>query len=264
MNNKYILLNKSLEAISKGDINILTLLGSPGTGKTFTTLQYLKGKNINYAYINSYATPLSFYELLYENRNKDVLVFDDIHGVSNPLVLSMLKSACWVSDEKRIVSYYSTSSKMDLRDLPESFEFSAKVVLIFNKLIQGYEPMVNRGITINFDFNFKEKMRIFEELKNDADIGEDILDYVKANCNDATNNLSIRTLVILSKLKRSGQDFKIFAKEILTVDEDKKLLIELSHTEWADITGMHQATYFRHKKKYGLKDSQIRNFRTLK
>ena len=257
-NEKYKLLKESLKAIKRGDINILTLLGSAGMGKTYTTLKDLKEEKISYEYINSYATPLSFYKLLYKNRKKDVIIFDDLMGVSNPLVLSMLKAACWVSDGKRIVSYHSTSSKLDLEELPESFEFDTNVVLIFNKPIQGYEPITNRGITINFNFNYLEKIKIFEDLKVDAKIEEDVLDYIKLNCNDATKNLSVRTLVILSNLKRSGSDFKSFAKEILPFDEDKELLIKLSAEKWSETTGMHRATYFRYKKKYNLQELQSR------
>jgi len=250
-NNKYILLEESLKAIKNDDLNIVTLFGSPGVGKTFTTLKTLREKEINYKYINSYATPLSFYKLLYENREKEVIIFDDLMGASNPIVLSMLKSACWISDNERIVSYHSTSSKLEKNELPSSFEFKAKVILIFNKPIPGYEPITNRGITINFNFNFEDKIKIFEEVKEDADIEGDVLSYVKTNCNDATNNLSIRTLVILSKLHKSKQDFKLFAKEILTVDEDKELLVNMSAQEWSDETGMHKRTYYKKKKKMG-------------
>jgi len=248
-NEKYILLNESLKAVSNDYLNILTLISSPGTGKTHTTIKYLNDNDINHAYINSYATPLSFYSLLYKYRNKKVVVFDDLHGVSNPLVLSMLKSACWKSDGAKIVSYYSTSSKMDLNELPESFEFKPNIVLIFNNQISGYEPISNRGLTINFDFTFKEKLKIFDEIKEDADLDQDVIDYVKLNCTDATNNLSIRSLVILSKIKKNKQDFKMFAKEMLKQDEDKSLLISLTAKEWCDKTGMHRATYFRQKKK---------------
>jgi len=204
-NRKYKLLKESLGAIKDGDINILTLFGSAGMGKTFTTLEYLKKQNVNYTYINSYATPLSFYEILYNSRNKKIVIFDDLHSLSNPLILAMLKSACWTSDGKKIVSYHSTSSKMDLMGLPSSFEFDSNVVLIFNQLIQGYDPITNRGITINFDFSFEDKIEIFNDLKDNVD--KDILDYVKINCSEATTNLSIRTLVILSKLKKSKRDY---------------------------------------------------------
>ena len=245
-NEKFKLLEESLKAVSNGNINILTLYGNPGTGKTYTTLEYLKEQSVNYEYINSYATPLSFYELLWKNRYKDVVIFDDLYGVNNPIILAMLKSACWISNGSRIVSYYSTSSKLDLHGLPENFEFKPNIILIFNKLIQGYGPITNRGVTINFNFNFDDKIKIFDELKDVLD--EDVLDYVKLNCNESTTNLSVRTLVILSNLKIAGQDFKLFAKEMLKPDEDKQLLISLSADEWADETGYHKRTYYRRKK----------------
>jgi len=247
-NEKYVLLNESLKAIKDKSLNILTLCGSPGSGKTFTTLKYLKEQDMNYEYINSYVTPLSFYEILYNSRNKDVVIFDDIQSIGNLLILAMLKSACWVSDGSRIVSYYSTSNKMD--NLPSSFEFNANVILIFNDLVVGYEPIINRGLKIDFNFSFEEKIKIFEELKEF--INKDVLSYVKESCSESTTNLSLRTMIILSKLKNSGKDFKLFAKEMLKPDEAKKLLMDLTAKEWSDVTGFHRRTYYRQKFKYGL------------
>jgi len=253
-NKKYVLLNESMKAISGDKINLLILKGSYGCGKTYTTLNYLKENDINYKYINSYATPLSFYQLLYENRNKDVVVFDDLYGANNPLVLAMLKSACWISENnERTISYYSTSGKLDSLELPSSFKFKARIILIFNEIIKDYEPIINRGITINFNLNFKDKLQIFEEIKNEAKIDDDVLQYIKDNCNEATNNLSIRTLVILSNIKRNKQDFKIFAEEILPKDDDKDLLLTMSAIKWSDETGYHRRTYYKQKKKFGLK-----------
>ena len=46
-NNKFKLLNESLKAMGKGNLNILTLFSNSGTGKTYTTLEYLNKQNIN-------------------------------------------------------------------------------------------------------------------------------------------------------------------------------------------------------------------------
>ncbi len=252
-NKKYQLLNASLKAISNKHLNILTLIGSCGEGKTFTTLKYLDDNDVNHVYINSYATPLSFYELLYTNRDKEIIVFDDIHNISNPIILAMLKSACWVSkDNQRIVSYHSTSPILNTHKLPESFEFNAKVILIFNKSISDFEPIINRGVKISFNFTFQEKLKIFEEIKKQADIEQDVLDYVKKYCNAATKNLNIRTLVILSNLKRASFDFKQFAEEILGKDIDKELLLTLGANEWSKETGYHIRTYYKRRNKLGL------------
>ena len=251
-NEKYKLLNESLKAISDDKINILILVGEAGMSKTFNTLSFLKEKNTNHRYINSYSTPLSFYEILYKNSDKDIVVFDDISSIGNPLIVSLLKSACWSSNNQKIVSYYSTSKILETRELPESFDFKARVILIFNKGISGYESIINRGVKIDFNFSFKEKLKIFEEIQQEAEIDQDVFNYVKTNCNEATRNLSIRTLVILSTLKRAGFDFKIFAKEMLSVDEDIELLRTMNYKKWREVTGKHTATYYRRKKRFGL------------
>ena len=251
-NRKYELLNESLKALSENAINLLVLKGNAGMGKSYTTLKYVKEKNLNYKYINNYATPLSFYKLIYENRNKDIIIFDDVQSINDPKIKSMLKSVCGeLDDGKRVIGYHSTSPILEANGLPDSFELdedNVKVVLIFNDTISGFEPITNRGITIDFFFNFEEMMEVLESFKESAEIEQDVLDYIKQNCNQATDNLSIRTLVILSKLHLAEYDFKIFADEILKTDNGINDLIELNEKEWVDKTGSSRATYYRKKK----------------
>ncbi len=250
MNKKYELLNEGLKALSESAINLLILKGDAGTGKTYFTLKYVKDKNLNYKYINNYATPLAFYKIIYENRGKDIIIFDDVQSIGDQKIRSMLKSVCGELDNgKRIVSYYSTSPILEQNDLPPSFELDVNIVLIFNDSISGFEPIVNRGITIDFFFNFQEMIGVLEDFQKSAGIENEVLDYVKKNCNQATSNLSIRTLVILSKLHRKDYDFKLFAKEILNTDKGLSDLIELSEKEWCDETGMSRATYYNRKSK---------------
>jgi len=252
MNKKYILLNESLKAISEGNLNVLILVGEAGMSKTFNTLNFLNDNSIKHFYVNSYSTPLSFYELLYKNSDKEVIVFDDVSSIGNPLIVSLLKSCCWNSNKKKIVSYYSTSKVLAERGLPESFEFNANVILIFNEEIKGYASVINRGLKISLNFNFLDKLKIFEEVKEKANIDEEVLDYIKENCNEATQNLSVRTLVILSQLKEKGYDFRLFAEEMLVKKEEIELLRDLNYKDWSKETGKSMKTYYRLRKKYGL------------
>ena len=248
---KYKLLNDSLKAISSNVINLLILKGDAGFGKSFTTLKYAKENNLNYKYINTYATPLSFYKILYENRQRDVIIFDDIQSINDPKIKSILKSACWESEKgKRIISYYSTSKLMESNKLPESFEFTPKIILIFNYDYSGFEPILDRGVLIDFNFTFKEKLEILDYFKEDANLDEDVLNYVKANCNEATKNLSLRTLIILSDLKRKKYDYELFAEEMLQKNNDISDLIEMSVDEWSAEYGKHRSTYYRRLKKH--------------
>lgn len=252
VDDKYDLLNESLRAVSEGTINLLILKGLPGCGKTFTTLKYLEENNINYEYINNYSTPLSFYNLLYKKRQKEVLVFDDMLSMNDPNVKSMFKSVCGKLDNgERKVSYHSTTPLLEKNKLPESFyldEKKANIILIFNEDVSGFEPIINRGVTIDFIFNFSEMIKILRKFQKAAEIDEDVLKYVEETCNEATKNLSIRTLVMLSNLKKNGYDFKKFSKEVLKTDSDVKDLLELDEKSWCDKTGLSRRTYYRNKK----------------
>ena len=254
--NKYKLLNESLKAIKEGVINLLVLKGEAGFGKTFTTLKYCRENEIKHKYVNTYTTPLSFYKLLYENRESEVLVFDDLSSISDPTIKAMLKAICEGEETKeRVINYYSTSSILEKEGLPESFEFKPKVVLIFNQSPAGFESIINRGVEIEFNFTFKQKLLIFNHFQAEADISQVILDYLKTDCNASTQNLSIRSLVILSKLHQKGYDWELFAKEILKKDEDLNALIVSSVTDWCHSTGLSRRTYYRQRKKNGLRNS---------
>jgi len=251
---KYKLLDESLKALSQSVINLLILRGDPGFGKTHTTLEYVNKNKINYEYINTYATPLSFYQILFKKRNKDVIIFDDLQSINDPKIKAMFKAICWESEDgKRIVNYHSTSGLLKDLELPDSFEISANIILIFNTDLHDFESIVNRGITIDFKFDFKESIEIIDSFKEKAKIDDEVLEYVKKECNEATENLSIRSLVILSKLKEKGFDFKIFAKEVLKVNDNISELIKCDEKAWCDKTGMHRASYYRKKKKYRIK-----------
>lgn len=248
LNAKYELLNESLRAIKSKAIKLLILKGEAGFGKTYTSIIFSKENSINYNYINTYATPLAFYKLLYTNRKKDLIIFDDLQSINNPKIKSMLKAACWESDnDKRIIDYHSTSPILEKEGLPNSFEFKSSIILIFNKELENFKTILNRGIVIDFSFSFKEKLEIFDCFKKSAEIDDEVLEYVKKNCNPATQNLSIRTLKILSILKKKKYDYKLFAKEILNTDDDLYDLVRLSATEWTDKTGRHKSTFYRRK-----------------
>jgi len=258
MQEKFKLLEQSLKALLGENFNLLICKGEAGFGKSHRVKEFLKENDVSHAWFSSYATPLKFYDLLHENKDKEVIVFDDVQSIDNNLIKGMLKSACWsVLNEKRKVSYYTTSEAIKKLGCPEEFEINANIILIYNYDMPDYAPLISRGLTIDINFSFKEKIQILEELREKANIYEEVLDYIKKYCTPATENLSIRTAVILSKLLENDYDWKMFAREMFKVNEDKALLIDLvakSHKikdacmEWTKQTGKHRATFFRYKK----------------
>ena len=254
-NKKYKLLEASLNAMDQGAFNLLIARGDAGMGKTHKILNFVKKKKLDYAYIKTYSTPLKFYELLYKNRDKKVIIFDDLSSIGESKILGMLKSACWsVSGEEREVNYHTTSKVFEKLKIPERFKMDASVILIFNEVLSSFEPIASRGVNIDFDFSFPEKLAIFKGLGEGKDIDEEIIKYVKESCSEATKNLSIRSLIILSKIKKQGFEWKTFANEMLKVDEDAQLLLDLiskypklesACDNWRRITGKSRSTFMR-------------------
>jgi hypothetical protein len=253
MNKKYTLLNECLKALSEGVIKLLIEKGEAGLGKTIFTIKVLDNMGIDYVYINTYATPLAFYKLLYKNRNKKIIIFDDMKGISDPLIKSMLKSACGeLPGGKRKVNYHSTTSLLEKEGLPSSFEIKAGINLIFNEDLVDFEPIVSRGVVIDFNFSFKEKIELFKEKIEEFKIDKEVLEYVEKYCNESTENVSIRTLVMLSRLKAKKYDFKNIAVEIFKSDERILDLIELSEKDWCKKYEKNRATFYRLKKKHNI------------
>lgn len=254
-NKKYELLDVSLNAMGRGAFNLLVARGNPGMGKTHRVLSFVKDKKIDYAYIKTYSTPLKFYELLYKNRNKKMIIFDDLSGIGDNKILGMLKSACWsITGEERGVSYYTTSKVFEKLNIPEQFKVKASIVLIFNEAIPNFEPILSRGVNIDFDFTFPEKLSIFNDSELSDEIDEEIIEYVDKSCSEATKNLSIRSLVILSNIKRGGFGWEIFADEILKTDEEVQLLLDMvskylkledACDDWKLKTGKSRSTFMR-------------------
>ncbi len=255
VNDKYKLLDISLNAMEKGAFNLLIARGDPGMGKTHKVLDFMKKKNLDYIYIKTYSTPLKFYESLYKNKDKKIIIFDDLSNIGDPKILGMLKSACWsVHSEGREINYHTTSKAFEKLNIPEKFIMEASIILIFNGVLSSFEPIASRGVNIDFDFTFSEKLAIFKGLDEDSNIDEDIIEYVNKSCSEATQNLSIRSLVILSEIKRKGFDWKVFATEILKVDEEIQLILDLTSKytklekacdEWMKQTGKSRSTFMR-------------------
>lgn len=259
---KYKLLSDSLKAVKENTINLLILKGSAGFGKSYNVKKYLKENNISHKYITTYATPLSFYNLLYKNKDKELIIFDDI-TTTDKKITSILKSACNNLDRDRIIQWNSTTQILKDYELPEEFKLKANVILILNEDLPEFKPIINRAVTLNFKFNFEDKINILKEFQTNAKIENEVLSFIENNCNNATTNLSIRTAVILSNLKRAEYDWLSFADELLNTDNKYKTMQDLVQKckvqtdfttndavkEWVEKTGLSRRTYFNYLNK---------------
>ena len=240
--------------------------GRGGLGKSYTVLKTLAENEIDYAIMKGYTTPLALYHTLYENNGK-VIVLDDFHGVfTSKESLAFLKSALDTTG-KRLVSYNSTTDKLKYES---KFEFTGRLIVCSNSLPKNdvdFEALKSRALCCNVEFTLNEVKRIIMSLAiggkelTEADrtaVAEFIIDEV----DEAVDNLTLRTLSLAygryKFCKENGYEWKEKVRELLVVDEDKKLMLELidkystvkeAQKEWCEETGRSRATFYSLKRK---------------
>ena len=122
---KIELLRDYLDMTMKGKNHSLMIVGRAGLGKTYSTLNILKELKAKFAYKSGYTTPLGLYKWLYQHKDS-IVVLDDLEGLlTTESAISLLKTALWDSNGKRLVEYETTSKLMD--GVPSVFEFTGRI-----------------------------------------------------------------------------------------------------------------------------------------
>jgi len=179
--------------------------GAGGTGKTWRVINHLT--DVDYAYTDSFTTPQAFYIWLYANRHKEVLVVDDVAGLTtNDKVLAFLKGALWEINGKRIIHYMTTKPMQDEYGnyVPNAFILDARMIIITNKLNKK-NPHMNAVLTrVNYckvEIDYEELMNILEQVAKKDYPGipleerMEVLNFIRNNTSEVNNNLNIRSLI---------------------------------------------------------------------
>lgn len=190
-----------------------------GLGKTFRAINMCLQRDIEFAYTDSYTTPTAFYVWLYNNRNAEVLIIDDVAGLfNNDKVLAMLKGALWEVNGKRIVNYMTTKPLQDSEGnyVPTVCEVNARIIIITNHLnkknphIDAILSRVNYCfIEVNRDELLKILGQIVKNPYDDLSLDErkEVFDYLVENTSESTMNLNIRSLFKMFQ-------FKLYSKRV--------------------------------------------------
>jgi hypothetical protein len=215
------------------------ITGQGGLGKTYTVTKTLEKKGYKdisdladfqvgsilnmrkcFKMVKGFSTAKGLYRTLFEN-NKGIIVFDDCDAVlKDPVALNILKSAL-DSYGKRIISWNA-----DFRDedLPRSFNFEGRVIFISNMEEGAIDQAIrSRSMMIDLSMNSEQKI---ERMATIADSEEFMPEYDKKIVRDAlalirdlkdeAKEISLRTLISVSKVRASNDNWKDLATYILT------------------------------------------------
>jgi hypothetical protein len=239
INTRFGFVEKLVTMVASGVQPSAVITGEGGLGKTYTVSKTLEsagytdissladfevGSVINtrkcYTMVKGYSTAKGLYRTLFEN-NKSIIVFDDCDAVlKDPVALNLLKGAL-DSYGKRIISW---NADMRDDDLPRSFEFTGRVIFISNmdqsridQAIRSRSMMIDLSMTLDQKIDRMEHIALSAEFlpEYDKKIKTDALSLIR-EIKDDCKEISLRTLIAVSKVRASNRDWRDLATYMLT------------------------------------------------
>lgn len=239
INERFSFVEKLVNMVAAGVQASAVVTGEGGLGKTYTVVKTLEaagykdisdladfqvGTIVNtrkcFTMVKGYSTPKGLYRTLFEN-NKSVIVFDDCDAVlRDPVALNLLKGAL-DSYGKRIISW---NADMRDEDLPRSFEFTGRVIFISNMTHEGIDQAIrSRSMMIDLSMTATQKIERMETIakspefmpeydKNYVTDALQLIREIQADCKE----ISLRTLIAVTKVRASNKDWKDLATYMLT------------------------------------------------
>jgi hypothetical protein len=223
-----------VEMVAENEIRGLIISGPPGVGKSWDVTEALdvycthdKLKGVaNVEVVSGMTTPLSMYMKLHEFKDPgQVLVFDDCDSVLyDEDSLNILKAAL-DSRETRVISWNTTSRKLEKEDVPHRFQYQGSIIFITNvkldnvrkesRLRLHLEAILSRcmyyemtmGATSDILLRIKQVMQdgMLAKYKLPEDGNEIIYKYIVDNKNDL-HELSLRMITKIADLMSSKPD----------------------------------------------------------
>ena len=239
INTRFGFVEKLVNMVAAGIQASAVLTGEGGLGKTYTVTKTLKEngyKDISdladfetgelvrkskcFTMVKGYSTAKGLYRTLYENNNS-VIVFDDCDAVlKDPVALNILKGAL-DSYGKRIISW---NADMKDEDLPRSFNFEGRIIFISNRdPISIDQAIRSRSMMIDLTMTLDQKIDRMEFIANldefmpeySAEHKKDALGLIRS-IKDECTEISLRTLIAVTKVRASNKDWKDLASYMLT------------------------------------------------
>lgn len=249
INQRFEFIEKMVSMVARGIQPSGIITGKGGLGKTYTVISTLKKLGYedytssqvfnNYSedddeddsrsevlsfpngfrIIKGYSSAKGLFRSLYENR-RGILVFDDTDAVLDHDVSVNLLKAALDSYSSRTVSW---NADLKDKDLPKTFEFEGRVIFISNRDQDSIDQAIrSRSMMIDLSMTQPEMLERMEFIAKQSSFMPEIqrqykLDamlFLKNNIHKA-NDVSLRTLISIIKIRQANEDWETFAEYIL-------------------------------------------------
>jgi hypothetical protein len=210
---RFEFIRQFVRLLAKGAINSFVLTGSGGIGKTTAVMKTLTalglqedlpGEDGDYMVIRGFSTARSLYDILYQFKDK-ILILDDADAIfKDPIGQNLIKAA--LDDKPVRVLNWSTSRDSAESETPSRFVYTGKMIFISNLSINQFpQAIISRSQKVDVSLDNDEKVeiitKIFEDIDHDDGEKMDVLEFVRENAETA-KDLNIRSAVALLTLRR--------------------------------------------------------------
>ena len=236
INDRFMFTDQLVKMVATGQTASCVITGEGGLGKSYTVMKALRSSGLQdiselpigevipprgcFRVIKGFSTAKGLYRILFENQNS-ICVFDDCDSIlKDPDALNLLKGALDSYDRRFIT--WNTSVSDD--GLPRSFEFKGGVVFISNlsqdKISQAIR---SRAMNVDLSMTIDQKIERMETIMHSDEFMPyvsieykmDSLNVIKEN-KEAASEISLRTLINVTKIRNSGNDnWKALAKYMM-------------------------------------------------
>jgi len=261
-------LRKLTKMVFEGYSSGLIVRGNGAVGKTHNVLAEAtengNREGVDYAFLNTYSTPLEFYKALYENKDRKAIILDDVAGLfNNERTIALLKSALWGIGGRRIVQYNSSTDR--LGSIPDQFLITAGIIILTNRLPTGahIDAIVSRCHFLELSFSRDQVIQLLYDFAKhieykgmNAEEKLKVVSWIKENTNEAYD-VNFRTLLKMFDLYRFDKNgWSDLAKNLLKPDRVISEyisavascgIVDEQVNQFRQKTGMSRATFFRIK-----------------
>ena len=242
---RFEFLTQYVDLVSDKVMPSLIITGDGGLGKTYTVMNTLSDKGLtdvadsmgdddevsedgevrvvgDFAVIKGFSTARALYTTLWEHKNR-IVIFDDCDSVLKcPIALNILKGAL-DSYSDRWISW--KSERMLGENVPSMFKFKGQIIFISNMKIGDINQAIrSRSICVDVSMTKNEKIDRMRQIVEENsfmptynnDIKNSAIEFID-NHKESANELSIRTLISVTKLAaHGGTNWKRLAEYTLT------------------------------------------------
>ncbi len=246
-------LDQYVRGWATGYMNLLILIGRPGTQKS-TTVRQAVGAQV--CWIDGHATAFAIYCELWESRNQPV-VLDDVDSLyADRQGVRLLKAVCQ-TERTKTVAWLSNAARLDKQGIPRRFTTTSRVAILANAwqtLNANVQAVEDRGHVVLFEPSPLEVHRRTGQWFWD----QEVFDFIGARLH-LFPELSMRLYSQAWELKNAGIDWRSFiigrclsgpARLVAELKDDPSFTSEEERVQaFIARGGGCRATYFNHAKR---------------